>query len=348
MLDRRQLLLAGAAACAGCTHAAAQTPDPGGGRRVSPRRRAPGAALAAHARLHAGAASIPRGSRRKGACCTRPCMPGAEADAALAEFDWGRSGAPYPVTHRNGAYRRAAEMREDRPGIAVREVSEDTGRLEGHAARGVIAPDFVHRCGHSGGGSRRPARARQRRTRAMSGSPTRWRRRPTRCARLRARAGSEPGMWRLPDGERYYALALQLQLGAPVDPREAHARALARCRELQAEADSLLRAQGLSQRRCRRAAARTGARRGATSIPTAPKARRSGRGHERAAGARAPAARRCRPDGAAERTRRCSCCRRRRRPTARRAAGRERPISSISATSARGRAGRCPASCTTN
>ncbi|MBX9747006.1 MAG: DUF885 domain-containing protein, partial [Hyphomonadaceae bacterium] len=64
---------------------------------------------------------------------------------------------------------------------------------------------------------------------------------------LRPRAGSEPGMWRLPDGDDFYAAALQFQLGAPVDPSEAHARALDRCRDLQSEADALLRAQGLTR-----------------------------------------------------------------------------------------------------
>jgi uncharacterized protein (DUF885 family) len=62
---------------------------------------------------------------------------------------------------------------------------------------------------------------------------------------LRARAGSEAGVWHLPGGDEFYALTLQFQLGAHVDPREAHDRALARCRVLQTEADTLLRAQRL-------------------------------------------------------------------------------------------------------
>jgi uncharacterized protein (DUF885 family) len=53
-------------------------------------------------------------------------------------------------------------------------------------------------------------------------------------------------VWRLPGGEEYYAQVLKLSLGASIDPREAHQRALARCRELQREADALLRAQGLA------------------------------------------------------------------------------------------------------
>jgi uncharacterized protein (DUF885 family) len=63
----------------------------------------------------------------------------------------------------------------------------------------------------------------------------------------RARAPSEPGVWRLPDGEEFYAQTLQFQLGAPVTAREAHERALAKCLELRSEAGRLLRAQGLTQ-----------------------------------------------------------------------------------------------------
>lgn len=247
MFDRRQLLLAGAAACAGCAHAPAQV--------------AQTPALAADAEFRRAVERLGQHSRRtrafllarfdaarlspEGRVLYEAVRPGAEADAALAEFAWGQTGEPYAVTHRNGAYRAMANMRE-RPGIAAREVAADTGRLGGDAARGVIAPDFVIDATipaveaaaqrvRDGGGERYVRLAD-----AMASQADTLR-------ALRTRAGSEPGMWRLPDGERYYRLALQLRLGAPVDPAEAHARALARCRDLQSEADALLRAQGLPQ-----------------------------------------------------------------------------------------------------
>ncbi|MBC7768448.1 MAG: DUF885 domain-containing protein [Phycisphaerales bacterium] len=246
MFDRRELLLGGAAALAGCTHAeASDAPDP-----------------ATDARFRDAVDRMGQRSRR-----TRPfllrrfdparltpearilyegLLPGAEADAALSEFAWGKSGAPYPVTHRNGTYRRAAEMREeDRPGIAVREINNDTNRLEGHAARGVIAPDFLIDATIPAveAAQRRVAAVAERRFEPLADALTRQ---IETLRLLRARANSEAGVWRLPGGEDYYRLALQFQLGAPVDPREAHEKALARCRDLHAEADTLLRAHGLT------------------------------------------------------------------------------------------------------
>ena len=244
MFHRRQLVLAGAAAFAGCAHAQTQSPDP--------------AADAEFRRAVDGLGQRPQDARvswlrrfdpgrltPEGRVLYEAVLPGAEADAALAGFGWGQSGSPYPVTHRNGAYRRAVEMREP-PDVGVRDVSEDTRQIELHAARGVIAPGFVidaaipaveaaaQRVRANGGPRYEPlAAAMAEQAEALRG--------------LRARAPAEAGLWRLPDGERYYAQALQLQLGAPVDAREAHAGALARCRELQAEADALMRAQGLAR-----------------------------------------------------------------------------------------------------
>ena len=71
-------------------------------------------------------------------------LPGADADAALAQRAWGKNGAPYPVTHRNGNWRRAAELREEDPiRNAVRTVNQDTNAIEASARRGVVAPGFV-------------------------------------------------------------------------------------------------------------------------------------------------------------------------------------------------------------
>ncbi|HYD87772.1 MAG TPA: DUF885 domain-containing protein [Vitreimonas sp.] len=246
MFDRRKLLLGGAGLIAGCAHAETSgAPDP-----------------AVDAQFRDAVDRMGQRSRR-----TRPfllrqfdparltpdarvvyesLLPGAEADAAISQFPWGRSGAPYPVTHRNGMYRRAAEMRdEDRPSISAREVTNDTNRLDGHAARGVIAPGFLidatipaveaahQRVASDGGRGFEPLAD------ALS-------RQIDKLRELRTRAPAEAGLWRLPRGEEYYRLVLQFQLGAPIDPREAHENALARCRALQAEAAVLLRAHGLT------------------------------------------------------------------------------------------------------
>jgi len=245
MFDRRELLLGGAAALAGCAHAPASAPpDPSVDaqfrdavdrmgqrpRRLRPflLRRFDPVRLTPETRI-----------------LYESLLPGAEADAALAEFPWGQSGAPYPVTHRNGTYRRAAEMREDdRPSISVREVTSDTNRIDGHAARGVIAPDFLIDAAiiEVEAAQQRVATAGQR----WSPLAEALGRQSDKLRELRARSTSEPGVWRLPRGEDYYRLALQFQLGAAIDPRDAHDRAMARCRALQSEADALLRTQGLA------------------------------------------------------------------------------------------------------
>lgn len=172
-------------------------------------------------------------------------LPGAEADAALSRSDWGDFGSPYAVTNRNGNYRRASELNpNDVLAIAIREVNRDTARLAADEGRGVIAPNFaieaalrdldaaIARVTAAGPDKQQLAEAITAQREALS-------------AQL-PRAPSEPGLWRLPGGEDYYAQTLKISLGATVDPREAHQRALARCRALQREADTLLRAQGLS------------------------------------------------------------------------------------------------------
>ncbi len=174
-------------------------------------------------------------------------IPGAEADAALARRAWGKSGAPYSVTHRNGAWRAAAELREGADiRSSLRAVNQDTSTIRSEAARGMTPPDFVI-------DATLPAlRAAAQRLRAANTAD-----RETLAAALsrqadtleaqRPTASSEPGVWRLPDGEAFYTQALQFQLGAPVDPREAHERALHVCREYQRQIGSMLRAEGLTQ-----------------------------------------------------------------------------------------------------
>ena len=247
-IDRRSLLLAGAASLAGCATAPAPpvTPDPAADEafrafvdRLNDRSRSTRAFLL---RRYDASRLTPRGRILYDAI-----GPGIEADASLARMNWGTAGYPYPVTHRTGSWRRASEMRtDDTPRYWMREVERDTNRMYGHASRGVIAPDFALEAAE-----RQLEQAIARVAPRAEGDGREIHaalvRQIETVRELRPRAGSEPGMWRLPNGEEYYATVLQFQLGAPVDPREAHARALDRCRALQSEADALLRARGLTQ-----------------------------------------------------------------------------------------------------
>jgi uncharacterized protein (DUF885 family) len=245
MFDRRSLLLGGAAAFTGCASAPAGEPDPAADAEF----RTLVERLGTRARE-----TRPFLLQRFDASRLTPLgrilydalLPGAEADAALARRTWGASGAPYAVTHRSGAYRRASALREDdRPRISAREVNRETNALRADAERGVIAPDFAL--------DESIAAVEVARSRVAASPNDRHAVIADALADqvellrdLRARAGSNPGVWRLPEGESFYAQTLQFQLGAPVDPAEAHTRALARCRDFQSEADALLRAQGLT------------------------------------------------------------------------------------------------------
>lgn len=246
MLDRRTFLL-GSAALVGCANAPANAPAP------DPE---------ADAALRALADRLAQRSRPSrlfllqrfdtsrltpdGRVLYASLLPGAEAEAALSRFDYGELGIPYAVTHRNGNYRRAGEMREgDTPRRTANALTRETGRLEANATQGVIAPRFTlepaitavvqtrDRIAARGESARTPV------IEALDGQIEV-------LQRLAAQAGDEPGLWRLPNGEEYYAQTLKLAFGAPVDPREAHAMAQDRCRGLQAEADVLLRGQGLT------------------------------------------------------------------------------------------------------
>ena len=65
--------------------------------------------------------------------------------------------------------------------------------------------------------------------------------------RQRARADDRAGVWKLPDGEAYYAWALRAGTTSRLTPDEVHAMGRAQLAELQARMEPILRAQGLTQ-----------------------------------------------------------------------------------------------------
>ena len=64
---------------------------------------------------------------------------------------------------------------------------------------------------------------------------------------LRRGAGTSPAAGRLPDGERFYRMCLRFHTSTSLTPDEAHAIGLRQIAELSAEADPLLRREGLTQ-----------------------------------------------------------------------------------------------------
>jgi uncharacterized protein (DUF885 family) len=61
-----------------------------------------------------------------------------------------------------------------------------------------------------------------------------------------ARADSRAGVWKLPDGERYYAWALEAATTSTLTPDEVHRRGMEELQALQARMDPLLRALGFT------------------------------------------------------------------------------------------------------
>jgi uncharacterized protein (DUF885 family) len=244
MLDRRTLLFAGASALAGCASAPA-APDASADAqfrdlvdRLADRSRRTRPFLLRR--------FDPARLTSEGRVLYDAILPGAEADAALARRAWGVNALPYALTHRYGAYRRAAEMRaEDDPDRSARDVQEDTNRLQGDADRGVIAPDFLMDATISSvqAAAERIASVEGDRfeplAHALAGQLEALR-------EVRARAPAEAGVWQFPDGDEFYRQTLQFHFGARIDPHDAHELALTRCRALQAEADALLRSRGLT------------------------------------------------------------------------------------------------------
>ena len=67
-------------------------------------------------------------------------------------------------------------------------------------------------------------------------------------AALRAKAVDTAGVWRLPDGDAYYAASLRANTTTDATPDELHRLGLAQVASLTAELDTALRAQGCTRR----------------------------------------------------------------------------------------------------
>jgi uncharacterized protein (DUF885 family) len=156
---------------------------------------------------------------------------GSWADGLLAAFPWGRNGTPYAVSHRYGAYRRANANPDA--------IDAETAQLNADAGVGIVAPISVLDAAIAAIDAAS--------VRASGAAAEAMRRQSAALTALRARSRIEAGVWALPGGGDFYELTLQFQLGEAISPRDAHRRALAYCRQLQREADALLRAQGLAQ-----------------------------------------------------------------------------------------------------
>ena len=157
----------------------------------------------------------------------------------------------------------------------ARVLDQETARIEADAARGVVPPGFVidgaveqlaafaattpgetvlvdslrQRLAdiESLDAAAREAFVTRASARVRDETLPAYRRQIEVLSRLRAGATSVPGVWRLPQGEALYAMALKQWTTADIGPDEAYALGQRLVADLDAEIDRLLRMQGLRE-----------------------------------------------------------------------------------------------------
>ena len=237
---------------------------------------APDAALSAPVRLHKAVVGY---ALELGADAARFRY----GDNTLASVMGGTS-TPYVVNQQDGAYATVPEFLDSQHAIAnsddadaylerlhamAQQLSQETDRVRDDAGRGVVAPDFIlaNALGQQ---------------RALLATPPEGSRLVTSLARrvrekgldadFEARAGrmvagevysalsrqadvleslqveakSDAGVWRLPDGEAYYAWLLRAGTSTPLQAAEIHRLGLEQGREIDARMDGLLRSRGFA------------------------------------------------------------------------------------------------------
>jgi uncharacterized protein (DUF885 family) len=157
-------------------------------------------------------------------------------------FAFGVVGAvvsPYVVSPRSGAHLRAA-VKNGPPEILAalaRDIDDDTGRLRAEAALDVVPPDFILDA----------TLAKLAAVQAPEPVAAALARQSAALTALRPHATQDAGVWCLPKGDDYYALALRSGTSLNLAPQDAHDAGLAQVRELSARAEALLRRLGMTQ-----------------------------------------------------------------------------------------------------
>jgi uncharacterized protein (DUF885 family) len=204
-------------------------------------------------------------------------------DMAVLNQNWSYRNAPYAVAQNTGAFVEIPDLLDSNHKVENAADAEaylarleayaaaldgETGRLAQDAGLGVVAPDFLL---DKSLRQQRAVRATPiaewglvtslaRRTSDMPGGFGRRAealvadrvapaldRQIAELERHRARATADAGVWKLPQGEAYYAWALKAGTTTTRTPDEVHAQGIEQLRALQAEMDVLLRAQGLTR-----------------------------------------------------------------------------------------------------
>lgn len=204
-------------------------------------------------------------------------------DTALLNQNWAYRNAPYVVAQNTGAFleiptmldtRHTVEHKTDADAYLSRleayagQLDGETERLRLAAAQGVIAPDFLLdktlaqiRIARSGGISEWSlVTSLANRTRQLGGD---YAAQATKIAtdkvapaldrqiaeleQHRKRATADAGVWKLPQGDAYYAWTLTAGTTTRMTPDQIHSRGQEELRALQSEMDGILKKQGLTQ-----------------------------------------------------------------------------------------------------
>jgi uncharacterized protein (DUF885 family) len=190
---------------------------------------------------------------------------------------------PYVVAQNKGAFLEIPSFLEEQHVVATAEDAEaylarlaayagqlvgETGRLQAAAEQGVIAPDFLLdktlaqiRLARAGKYEDWPMIASFiRKTEGMPGKfgLQAWQIAHEKIAPAldlqiaeleahRKRATSDAGIWKLPDGEAYYAWNLRASTTTDMTPEEIHQRGQEELKALQSEMDAILKAEGMTE-----------------------------------------------------------------------------------------------------
>jgi uncharacterized protein (DUF885 family) len=213
--------------------------------------------------------------------------PWANQVAAYDDFDYGTASwpEPYTLSQLSGSYRAIPDFLANQHPIATRADAEaylarcdafavgmddERERTAREHASGVIPPDFIlDRALTQYDAALKPAAAANGIVTALAtktkakGIDGDWAVRAAKIVEGRiypamraqadllraARAGAKPdsGVWRLPKGEDYYAYALRYATTTGMSADEIHKLGLDRMAALTAEADTILKAQGMTQ-----------------------------------------------------------------------------------------------------
>ncbi|KRA71714.1 twin-arginine translocation pathway signal [Caulobacter sp. Root656] len=207
----------------------------------------------------------------------------AYGDAIGLSSQWSYRNAPYVVAQNTGAFVETPDFLDSQHAVAsaadvesylhrlelyAAQLDGETARLRHDGALGVIAPDFLldKTLKQQKGARAQPVAewglvtSLARKGKDIPGDHARraaaivegkvapaMDRQIAELAAHRARATSDAGAWKLPDGEAYYAWALRAGTTSRLTPDEVHQMGEEQLKALFARMDTLLKAQGLTE-----------------------------------------------------------------------------------------------------